>query len=621
MEERIFFDLNEVPVEENSINARHEETATEEHSQNNKTIFDEPFVGQYFLSEEEALIFYQNYARKKGFSVRKGRFMNKKTGERKRRDFFCHHEGKSEFKKDYTKKKKTRNRGYTRCECKAHMRITLIRINEIFPEEWQVTKFVAAHNHVLLNAQEVRFLPSYRNITLEDEKHILLLKEGGFTVKMLKMKNLNFQYASTLDSESKLEHIFWCHAHCFELYQKYGDVVVFDITYKVNSYDMPFGIFVGIDNHGRTILFGCALLRNEKLKTFEWLFKNFTLLMKKSPKTILTDQDPWMKQAIETEMPYTKHAFCIWHITTKFSSWFTSVLRSEYSSWCTEFHNLYKLDSVEEFEQQWPLVSAKYNLEKNKHVTALYQIKKIWVPSYLRGFFFGCMTTTGRSESINSFIKKIISSNTCLIEFIRQVDLTIEDVGHRQMHDSMVSKCQESHLRSLSPLEKQGYQVLTPYAFKKFQDQFAQAIQYSVREENGTSFIVKHYKAVRQHQVVWDGKTAKCTSKNFEFVGILCRHILSVLLHKGSFEIPSNYWLSRWKGNVDASSSCGNNSDLVTNAIELVRCPVISQTKGRPKQKRMKSGKELARQVKRCRLCRSSSHNFTTCPERESNNA
>nr|KAJ0195858.1 hypothetical protein LSAT_V11C700384520 [Lactuca sativa] len=144
MEERIFFDLNEVPVEENSINARHEETAIEGHSQNNKTIFDEPFVGQYFLSEEEALIFCQNYARKKGFSIRKGRFVNKKTGGRKRR--------KLEFKKDYTEKK----------------------------QETEV------HNHVLLNAHEVCFfLPSYRNITLEDEKHILLLKEEGSSVTQI----------------------------------------------------------------------------------------------------------------------------------------------------------------------------------------------------------------------------------------------------------------------------------------------------------------------------------------------------------------------------------------------------------------------------------------------------
>jgi len=47
--------------------------------------------------------------------------------------------------------------------------------------------------------------------------------------------------------------------------------VVFDTTYKVNSYDMPFGIFVGVNNHGKTILFGCALLQIETTRASRWL--------------------------------------------------------------------------------------------------------------------------------------------------------------------------------------------------------------------------------------------------------------------------------------------------------------------------------------------------------------
>jgi hypothetical protein len=72
-----------------------------------------------------------------------------------------------------------------------------------------------------------------------------------------------FQYAYTLDEEKRLDHIFWSPTCCYDWYEKYGDVVVFDTTYKVNSYEMPFGIFVGMNNHGKTVLFGCALLRND----------------------------------------------------------------------------------------------------------------------------------------------------------------------------------------------------------------------------------------------------------------------------------------------------------------------------------------------------------------------
>ncbi len=120
-------------------------------------------------------------------------------------------------------------------------------------------------------------------------------------------------------------------------------------------------------------------------------------------------------------MNSTKHEFYIWHITAKFSSWFTSILRSKYSCWCLEFFNLYKVDTIEESEQQWPLVVAKYNLDRNKHIIWLYQIKSFWVPAYLHDFFFGGMTTNGRSESINAFIKRFISSRECFTQFIIQV--------------------------------------------------------------------------------------------------------------------------------------------------------------------------------------------------------
>lgn len=143
--------------------------------------------------------------------------------------------------------------------------------------------------------------------------------------------------------------------------------------------------------------------------------------MKKPPKTILTDQDPWMKEAISKELPSTKHSFCIWHITFKFSCWFNAILRDKYPKWCSDFYGLYKLETREEFEHHWPKVVAKYNLQSNKHVKGLYEIKSYWALAYLRDYFFGGMTTTGRSESINAFIKRFINSHTTLSDFTKQV--------------------------------------------------------------------------------------------------------------------------------------------------------------------------------------------------------
>ena len=86
----VSFDLNEVPVADNMMIVQDEEIVADEDSLSTEESIDETFVGQCFISEEDAFVFYQNYARMKGFSIRKGRSDNKK-GERKRRDIFCHH--------------------------------------------------------------------------------------------------------------------------------------------------------------------------------------------------------------------------------------------------------------------------------------------------------------------------------------------------------------------------------------------------------------------------------------------------------------------------------------------------------------------------------------------------
>ncbi|KAF7134987.1 hypothetical protein RHSIM_Rhsim08G0141700 [Rhododendron simsii] len=561
------------------------------------------------------------------------------------------------------------------------MRIKLRKSSDIFPQEWHVTTFVVDHNHELLSPSVTRFLPSNRTITEKDEKRILMLKEGGLSVrqimrvielekhvnhgclpflekdvrnlftkvrkkqdandamdllqycKIAKEEDCKFQYVFTLDEERKLEHIFWSAAHCIDWYQKYGDVVVFDTTYKINAYQMPFGIFVGVNNHGKTILFGCALLRNETTSTFRWLMKTFLSVMKKPPKTIITDQDPWMTEAISEELASTKHSFCIWHITSKFSGWFTSILRNRYQDWCADFYKLYNLDAPEDFEREWPQVVAKYELQTNKHVIGLYEIKHFWVPAYLRDYFFGGMTTTGRLESINAFIKRFISSHTNLGQFVKQVDLAIEDIDQVQLHDTMLETYRGSSLRTMSPLEEQAHNILTPYCFKKFQEQFGRAALYSLIHEDGHRFVLKYYKETRYnkwHNVFWDGETAICSCKHFQFWGILCRHILSVFLRKDCYKIPSQYLPSRWCCQTlqveDRFQVLGEDfqvsgeellPDENVDMLNEVGCPPISKTKGRLKRKRVKGGREGGKQTKTCRLCKSIGHNFTTCPEKE----
>ena len=53
---------------------------------------------------------------------------------------------------------------------------------------------------------------------------------------------------------------------------------------------MPFGLFVGVNNHFQSIMLGGAFMCHEAGETFEWVFSEFLSLMdKKHPVNIPTD--------------------------------------------------------------------------------------------------------------------------------------------------------------------------------------------------------------------------------------------------------------------------------------------------------------------------------------------
>ena len=73
------------------------------------------------------------------------------------------------------------------------------------------------------------------------------------------------------------------------VYADYSSVVTFDTTYRTNQYSMPLAMFVGFNNKLQNVVFGQALLRDERADTFEWLFKQFRACMGgKDPIVIFT---------------------------------------------------------------------------------------------------------------------------------------------------------------------------------------------------------------------------------------------------------------------------------------------------------------------------------------------
>ena len=283
------------------------------------------YEGKVFNSDDEAYNFYCFFARKNGFSIRRHHVYKSIKNQSEdnplgvyKREFVCHRAGTISVDKDNEVEGK-RKRKSSRCSCGAKLLVNITTINS--EKKLVVKYFNNNHNHELLDDKEVKFLPAYRSIPAIDQDRILLLSKAGCSVsliirvleleknvdagnlpfldkdirnfiqsqsgigkefdasnvlelcKCLKDADNAFEYEFSIDENNKLEHIIWAFGDSIRAYEAFGDVIFFDTTYRINRYDMPLGILVGVDNHGNSIFFGCVLLQNEKISSFTWAIK------------------------------------------------------------------------------------------------------------------------------------------------------------------------------------------------------------------------------------------------------------------------------------------------------------------------------------------------------------
>lgn len=94
-------------------------------------------------------------------------------------------------------------------------------------------------------------------------------------------------------------------------YRLYHDVVFMDATYKTNFHSLALTVFSGVNNEGKNVVLGFALVKRETMETYKWLLRNLLRFNEDlEPGTILTDFDPSMCGAIEKTLKNTTHLLC-----------------------------------------------------------------------------------------------------------------------------------------------------------------------------------------------------------------------------------------------------------------------------------------------------------------------
>ncbi|KAI3992063.1 hypothetical protein MKX01_014954 [Papaver californicum] len=564
----------------------------------------EPLDGMEFESEEAARIFYNSYARRIGFSTRVSVYhRSRRDGAIICRQIVCSRQG---FRHDRdrdgnsSESRSKRQRSVTRVGCKA-----MIMVKKQDSGKWIVSKFVKEHNHELVGPDKVHSLRSHRHVSGPARSLIgtlqaagigpsgvmsVLIKESGgannvgFTtvdcrnymsgskqktlgtggqhvldyLRRMRAENSNFFFAIQGDSDHSTGNILWVDANSKMNYNYFGDTVTFDTTYRTNRYRVPFAPFTGLNHHGQPVLFGCTIILNESEASLVWLFETWLSVMSGiHPVSITTDQDRVMRAAVSHVFPNTRHRFCRRSIFREAQEKLSPVYQS-YPNFEAEFRKCVNMpETIDEFEMCWETLLQRFCLVENEWFQSMYLLREQWVPVYLRDTFFGDMSITQSSDSINSCFDGYINASTTIQILVKQYEKAIASRHEKEVKAEYDTLNTAPVLKTPSPMEKQAASLFTRRMFMKFQEELVEtlAITATKAEDSGTITTYRVAKFGEDHKAysvtfhVFEMK-ANCSYQMFEFTGIVCRHMLAVFKVTNVLTLPSQYALKRWTRNA-----------------------------------------------------------------------
>ncbi|XP_020245558.1 protein FAR1-RELATED SEQUENCE 6-like isoform X2 [Asparagus officinalis] len=543
-----------------------------------------PQLGMVFKSYGEACYFYKQYAQSVGFAATVRRSSFKENGECLHLILACCKWGKGREGEEY----QSRPTAKTNCQASIKLRLRgegLLHLEKVNLEHNHelnpsITKVYRCFK-ILSNNKVLRPKSGHNPIQAHERQNYLTVEEdhrnssGRRHLKLgqgddeaiqqfftrLQNKNSHFFYLIDLNEDGCLCNVFWADSRSRAAYKYFGDVMSFDTTYLRDAFQVPLVLFLGVNNHGQSVLLGCGLLSGETIENYIWVFKAFVACMlSKLPNAIVTDHCKAIQGAVAEVFHGVRHRLCLYHIMEKMAE----RLR-EYSAYTEIKKTLMKVvyDSlkVEEFEENWRIMIDRYNLEGCEWLNSIYKSRNSWVPVFLKDTFWAGLSTTQPKESITPFFDGFVNSKTSLRRFFIIYEAVLQAKYEKEIEADSDSFNGYWRMVSKFHMEEQLSKLYTLNIFKLFQDEL-KATMYCDVSLCKVDGVISTFE-VKESLFLEDGKTTKinycevlyysdepkvqCICGSFQSRGILCRHALAVLKFQQVYEIPSHYILSRWQ--------------------------------------------------------------------------
>ncbi|XP_061365172.1 protein FAR1-RELATED SEQUENCE 5-like [Gastrolobium bilobum] len=325
------------------------------------------------------------------------------------------------------------------------------------------------------------FLQSKRSNTLEagDAQSVI----NHF--KKIQANDSSFFYTMQVDCENRMTNFFWIDGISRTDYSHFGDVVIFDTTYRTNKYNMACAPFIGVNHHKQSVLFGCAFLLDETTESFIWLFESFLEAMGGlQPKTIFTDQCQAMANAIKRVFPESQHRLCLWHISQNAAKHLSYYLRQP--NFKVLFNRcLYNCEYEQEFEEVWTRLLTKVDISKCSWLKIFYELRQDWCPGFSKNYFSAGILSTQRSESMNNIFRTVTCKTMSLTQFVLRYEKVLERRRWSELQkDFECNQYAPPQVNKLAGMAEQAARVYTHVVFEEFYEELFDSLSVAIEKTN-----------------------------------------------------------------------------------------------------------------------------------------
>ncbi|KAM0931938.1 hypothetical protein ACQ4PT_000025 [Festuca glaucescens] len=272
------------------------------------------------------------------------------------------------------------------------------------------------------------------------------------------------------------------------------------------------------------------------------------------------DQCRAMEVAIGMTLPGTVHRWCKWHVFRKAKEELGGIF-SKKTGFKDAFNNVVnEMLTIDEFEKAWGRLIEDFGLVENSFMIRAFEARHKWAKPYFKDKYCARMTSTQRVESANHMLKTYVPRNSSMNKFVSQCNKLLKDRNEAEdseEHKNKQCNCKE---RGGWPIEKHARRIYTRAVMKHFKAELERGQNFNPPKELEARSLYELEHSYAHLRPSWarttfrvrveEGERFQCDCGLFGHFGIMCGHVIRLMIHLGLNQIPDFHIMKQWTKSV-----------------------------------------------------------------------